>query len=467
MVPSQARLSLPQCLEIKIVTRTVQSSLFTLNDSREGIWVRLGEETIPAGTLFGPLKGQMKRVSVADSTQMRKCLENRHFWNLGMTTTAAAAEEEASFPSEVSAATSNVPLPAVTFLDVSDEQKSNWMRFVKKWAGSPTDEAAGSPAGAGAEEESNLTAILHERKIYFVASQPLRPGEELCFWYAKDYLSMLDVQDFSSKVESLNVSDVVVAGGEGNGEASMAASISFGSVAASVPEKNNAGKKNSGKTARSRKNHVAAAAAAATPAVAPVQLACYVCKKSNFETRSLLIGHVNENHPEEASAYAQGDEALTCHVCLKSFSDVSALNKHKRYHMVAKKYKCHACNVGFKQKSHLANHLISHTKDKRFVCKLCSTLFGRISDLRSHVKTAHDNEGKTFACSHCSKKFTTVKILNKHVSKHLYRFRCSRCQKCFASNYHLKRHEMFSSCLNQVIGKVNGRVVEETLLENK
>ena len=164
VVPSQARLSIPQCLEIKIVTRTVQSSLFTLNDSREGIWVRIGEETIPAGTLFGPLKGEVKEIVRADNAEeMRRCIENRHYWNLGVSTGAEGGDGGVA-----------------TFLDVSDEQKSNWMRFVKKWVGSESG------------EESNLTAILHERKIYFVASQPLRPGEELCFWYAKDYLSLLN-----------------------------------------------------------------------------------------------------------------------------------------------------------------------------------------------------------------------------------------------------------------------------------
>ena len=122
-----------------------------------GIWVRIGEETIPAGTLFGPLRGVLKEISVtpentdvtAAAEEIRLCLENRHFWNLGTTADGVA-----------------------TFLDVSDEQKSNWMRFVKKWVQSDSG------------EDSNLTAILHERKIYFVASQPLRPGEELCFWYA-------------------------------------------------------------------------------------------------------------------------------------------------------------------------------------------------------------------------------------------------------------------------------------------
>ena len=407
VVPSQARLSLPQCLEIKIVTRTVQSSLFTLNDSREGIWVRIGEETIPAGTLFGPLKGVMKEiVAAADPADLRECHENRHYWYLGTSSDGVAA-----------------------FLDVSDEQKSNWMRFVKKWV----DSDAG--------DESNLTAILHERKVYFVASQPLRPGEELCFWYAKDYLSLLDVQDFADKVHSLNVSSsertpVTTPDAEGESAGGARGAKMMGqpsSTAASFPGPND------------------------EPRSTPSAVACYVCQKSDFDSKESLVRHIEEAHPEEAAVNAEGADALTCDVCLKAFSNVATLNKHKRYHMVRKKYKCHACNVGFKQKSHLASHLIMHTKEKRFMCKLCSALFGRISDLRSHVKNVHNAE-KTYPCSHCSKKFKTVKILNKHVSKHLFRFCCSRCNKSFASNYHLKRHEMFSSCFNKVMGKFNGKV---------
>ena len=405
------------------MTRTVQSSLFTLNDSREGIWVRIGEETIPAGTLFGPLKGEVKEIARADNAEeIRRCIENRHYWNLGVST---GAEDGVG--------------GVATFLDVSDEQKSNWMRFVKKWVGSESG------------EESNLTAILHERKIYFVASQPLRPGEELCFWYAKDYLSLLDVQDFSNKVESLNASGAA-AGGK-NPSTSTTTTVTPSSAASSVKSKSGAG--------ASKEKNKSHSTSSPSEGKGPASLlACYVCRKSNFESRDALVDHIKESHPEEAVVNDDcegGAEALTCEVCVKTFSSSSTLNKHKRYHMVSKKYKCHACNVCFKQKSHLANHLIMHTKDKRFMCKLCSTLFGRISDLRCHVKTVHNAE-KTFPCTYCSKKFKTVKILNKHVSKHLFRFCCARCKKSFASNYHLKRHEIFSSCLNKAIGKVNGEV---------
>lgn len=425
------------------MTRSVQSALFTLNDSREGIWVRIGEETIPAGTLFGPLRGVLKEIVVkpVDSSSdcggqqrrstttpdnnadlpaatadaaadIRQCLENRHFWNLGTS-----------------------PDGVASFLDVTDEQKSNWMRFVKKWVQSDSG------------EESNLTAILHERKIYFVASQPLRPGEELCFWYAKDYLSLLDIQDFSNKVESLNVS-------------------SAGDKERKIPggdkEKSGAGGGEGGGSSRNfRSSGEGKECQGETSSDSGLQLfACYVCKKSDFDSRAVLLRHIEASHPEEAVGDGDSDGGLTCDVCCKSFSAVAALNKHKRYHMIKKKYKCHACsNVAFKQKSHLANHLIMHTKEKRFMCKLCSALFGRISDLRNHVKTVHDVD-KTFACSHCAKKFKTVKILNKHVSKHLFRFCCARCRKSFASNYHLKRHEMFSSCLNRAIGRVIGDGLE-------
>ncbi|KAL1023640.1 hypothetical protein UPYG_G00043870 [Umbra pygmaea] len=62
------------------------------------------------------------------------------------------------------------------YVDASDENKSNWMRYV---------------ACAACEEEHNLTVFQNRGQIYYRVSQPILEGTELKVWIGQEYAAML------------------------------------------------------------------------------------------------------------------------------------------------------------------------------------------------------------------------------------------------------------------------------------
>lgn len=65
---------------------------------------------------------------------------------------------------------------AFTYVDASDENKSNWMRYVSY---------------TSREDEHNLVVFQFYRHIYYKVSQPISEGAELKVWIGKDYASLL------------------------------------------------------------------------------------------------------------------------------------------------------------------------------------------------------------------------------------------------------------------------------------
>ncbi|RVE76347.1 hypothetical protein OJAV_G00009360 [Oryzias javanicus] len=63
-----------------------------------------------------------------------------------------------------------------SYVDAVDENKSNWMRYVRY---------------TSSEEEHNLVVFQFYRHIYYKVSQPISEGTELRVWIGRDYASLL------------------------------------------------------------------------------------------------------------------------------------------------------------------------------------------------------------------------------------------------------------------------------------
>ena len=61
-------------------------------------------------------------------------------------------------------------------LDCRDENHSNWLMFVKR---------------ARSSREQNLMVYQESLHIYFITIRDIGAGEELLYWYGRDYAVML------------------------------------------------------------------------------------------------------------------------------------------------------------------------------------------------------------------------------------------------------------------------------------
>ncbi|XP_033827623.1 uncharacterized protein LOC117375436 [Periophthalmus magnuspinnatus] len=142
--PSRAALSLPSCLCLSEYSRAHLSSPSSESYTRDmKVYARC---QLQLGTMFGPYMGELSKGHLPDNL-----------------TYAWAIRDETSF----------------IFVDGSDPNKSNWMRFV---------------TFTSCEDEQNLTVFQFFRKIYYKVSQPISEGDELKVWVGRDYASLMGLE---------------------------------------------------------------------------------------------------------------------------------------------------------------------------------------------------------------------------------------------------------------------------------
>ncbi|KAF7216507.1 E3 SUMO-protein ligase ZBED1 isoform X3 [Nothobranchius furzeri] len=140
--PFRAVLSLPSCLCLSKLNLPGTSSPGSLGEE-------LGEMRVYAkcqlqqGVMFGPFLGDVCKGQIPNNL--------KYAW---------AIRDDSAF----------------TFLDASDENKSNWMRYVRYTSN---------------ESEHNLVVFQFYRHIYYRVSQHISEGAELRVWIGKDYASLL------------------------------------------------------------------------------------------------------------------------------------------------------------------------------------------------------------------------------------------------------------------------------------
>lgn len=137
--PSRAALSLPSCLSLSEFSRphspTSESYIIDMK-----VFAKCH---LQVGIMFGPYIGEMCRGHVPDNL--------KYAW---------AIRDESAF----------------VYVDGSDPNRSNWMRFV---------------TFTSCEDEHNLTVFQFYRKIYYKVSHPISEGDELKVWVGRDYASLL------------------------------------------------------------------------------------------------------------------------------------------------------------------------------------------------------------------------------------------------------------------------------------
>ncbi|KAL7404403.1 hypothetical protein ABVT39_014211 [Epinephelus coioides] len=138
--PSRAVLSLPSCL---CLCADIGSGISGHGSSGEEQMKVYAKCQLQKGVMFGPYLGEMCRGQMPTNL--------KYSW---------AIRDDAAF----------------VYVDASDENKSNWMRYVTY---------------TNSEEEHNLVIFQFYRHIYYRVSQPIPEGAELRVWIGRDYATLL------------------------------------------------------------------------------------------------------------------------------------------------------------------------------------------------------------------------------------------------------------------------------------
>lgn len=161
---------------------------------------------------------------------------------------------------------------------------------------------------------------------------------------------------------------------------------------------------------------------------------CSMCYK-RFATKIRLQQHCLAHGAED-------QKPLPCSICLKRFMNNSALSGHLKTHKENKQvFECPMCRQLFRQGTMLKDHVETHRdQDGIFSCPHCQRTFIKYSVIRKHIR-AHHCERK-HKCQHCAKRFPTVDKLRMHLLKHSdhREFHCANCGKRFKRKDKLKEH---------------------------
>lgn len=201
----------------------------------------------------------------------------------------------------------------------------------------------------------------------------------------------------------------------------------------------------------------------------------YVCEFNNcnkaFGHANLLVAHARTHTREKKiicefdgclAAFASSGELAShvrthtqhrpfiCQECSKAFTQMCALNVHKRVHSGLKRFICHFanCTMMFAESSDLIKHQRTHTKDRPHKCQICTRSFRQSGALTDHMRRDHTNE-KLHICDvkDCNMAFATRSNLTNHKRTHSdeKRFACIHCSFRTKTKgnlrEHLKRHE--------------------------
>ncbi|XP_011144676.1 PR domain zinc finger protein 10-like [Harpegnathos saltator] len=161
---------------------------------------------------------------------------------------------------------------------------------------------------------------------------------------------------------------------------------------------------------------------------------CSMCYK-RFATKIRLQQHCLAHGAED-------QKPLPCNICLKRFMNNSALSGHLKTHKENKQaFECPMCRQLFRQGTMLKDHVETHrNQDGIFSCPHCQRTFIKYSVIRKHIR-AHHCERK-HKCQYCAKRFPTVDKLRMHLLKHSdhREFHCANCGKRFKRKDKLKEH---------------------------
>ncbi|XP_014204044.1 PR domain zinc finger protein 10-like [Copidosoma floridanum] len=320
-------------------------------------------------------------------------------------------------------------------IDVSDENSSNWMRFVRS---------------AETYKEQNLVICQQNDKIVFLTTRNIMPKEELKAGPSLEYgkrrnLSVLEPNDIDSSIKdicnktqvksSLSAEEENFENRRSNSRRLLkkrkAAPDSFQKYLENNDEDDNdsnlsdlrysqsdikqsfTGKENSPvlklelmKQEITQSNQIDYPEKTACPVSSSVYK-CTVCSKRftnklNFQQHCLIHG-------------TKDNESLTCNVCLKTFLNNSSLNRHMK----------------------------THQKEKQDLeCPICKEAFGRVLTLKDFSETYMNKEDETFTCPHCPKSFSSYALTRKHARAHHIdrKHECQFCFKCFPAADKLRMH---------------------------
>ncbi|KAL1491314.1 hypothetical protein ABEB36_011928 [Hypothenemus hampei] len=132
-------------------------------------------------------------------------------------------------------------------------------------------------------------------------------------------------------------------------------------------------------------------------------------------------------------------EKYVCDICLRHFRNLKGISNHLKLHIG--KYICPTCKKIFARQESFKGHKCNQVFSLK--CPKCPRIFYQKKYLAKHLSVYHD---KKFTCITCKKKYFSASELKNHHCKMVPKenrcsFKCPQCPKVFISERGLRNHK--------------------------
>ncbi|KAG5269059.1 hypothetical protein AALO_G00197830 [Alosa alosa] len=144
---------------------------------------------------------------------------------------------------------------------------------------------------------------------------------------------------------------------------------------------------------------------------------------------------------EDPTPAAQPDPHLTPQDMRRARRIRNAALQHLFIRKSFRPFKCSQCGKAFREKDKLDQHLRFHGRDAcALTCHVCNKGFLSTGALEDHLQLHADQ--RTYACLFCTDSFDRLELLKEHVRIHMVDgcFSCPSCKKSFTDFIQVKKH---------------------------
>ncbi|KAJ8342423.1 hypothetical protein SKAU_G00323510 [Synaphobranchus kaupii] len=149
-----------------------------------------------------------------------------------------------------------------------------------------------------------------------------------------------------------------------------------------------------------------------------------------------------ESPKEDAAHGNQADPHLTPEDMRRARRIRNAALQHLFIRKTFRPFKCSQCGKAFRDKDKLDQHLRYHGRGRTcpLTCHVCNKGFLSSAALEGHLRLHADQ--KTYSCLFCDESFDRLDLLKEHVAIHVVdgRFSCPSCKKRFTDFIQVKKH---------------------------
>ncbi|KAI1286331.1 PR domain zinc finger protein 10 [Halotydeus destructor] len=374
-------------------------------------------------------------------------------------------------------------------LDQSDENKSNWMRFVRTASDFSEQNLELIAKEQTETNPENANELITKTKYYFITTKHITSKEELRVWYSRDYAAKFNLKNLDQldviSIDAFDSQEAIVTDPLPCEPTIDQLEATAGDLVVASSDQSAAagGHKIRNKMAKQQQQVVQKEPTPpCSPEVEEEEEVAEAIKSAEVSTET------NVTQATSAPSLAQ----YKCDTCGKSFPRFYSLRRHQVMHSGEKKYKCPVCHMSFSHVYNRNRHVKRHYKMavnrkaanqqkrssndedagkenegnqqvtepepkeaeavvkkvvKPFRCTQCYKTFTNEERLAKHaIVHTSDDKGKPLACPFCEKRFLNNSALSCHLKIHSTpkdqprRYDCVLCKETFECTQTRKEH---------------------------